>query len=118
MKKLKLGTLTIHKPEEWDKEIVEISISNYDYDSTKLDLKQLEELKNFINEILLDAKNEYLISIPDEYETLFEKLEYIKHLNDMYQLSDNMDMEYGSRLHKTKEKIIIQINGENKSKIS
>lgn len=51
--KLTIGNLTINKPTEWDIDKVEFQISEYDYDSTKVDISDLKTLYDYIGEIYL-----------------------------------------------------------------
>lgn len=47
-----VGHLTIHKPEVWETDEVEIGIQNYDYDSTKIEIDDLKILHMYIGQIL------------------------------------------------------------------
>jgi len=57
-KYLQIGTFTISKPEEWDKNIVKVEIQDYDYDSTELNMDQLKILHAYIGQILKEHEKE------------------------------------------------------------
>jgi hypothetical protein len=50
--KLKVGNLTINKPEIWNPNNVVFEIQDYDYESTTITIEQLEEIYNYIGKIL------------------------------------------------------------------
>lgn len=50
--KLSIGNFTINKPKEWETNLVELEIKDYDYDSTKIELDDLKALYLYIGQIL------------------------------------------------------------------
>ena len=57
-KSLKLGNFTINKPKEWALDVVELEIDDYDYVSTKITINDLKILKNYIDFILNQNKED------------------------------------------------------------
>lgn len=44
---LKIGCFTINKPPDYEKDKVLLEISDYDYDSTKIDISDLKTLYHY-----------------------------------------------------------------------
>lgn len=53
---LSLGNFTIKKPVDWNPDVVELIIQDYDYDSTEITIDDLKVLYNYIGEILKMTK--------------------------------------------------------------
>ena len=51
-KSFTISNFTINKPEEWETDMVKVEIEDYDYDSTKISVSELEGLYNYIGKIL------------------------------------------------------------------
>ena len=53
-----IGNFIINKPKEWASDVVELEIDGYDYVSTKITINDLKILKNYIDFILNQNKDD------------------------------------------------------------
>ncbi len=64
--------------------------------------------------------NKKLIDIPSEYDTIGEKIQYLKQLSALEKIRDRMDMNYSYQLYLTKEyyKLLDNISNLREDKIN
>ena len=82
-KNITLNKLTINKPFDWDVCHVQIEITNYDNDYTKLSIDDIKVMRDFLNEILEESQcdigvNNFDNFTFDEYQTILRKLKINK----------------------------------------